>query len=113
MWRLGVKEMLDNNLVKAELEERLKSLNDQIADLQVKLRAPHSRDSEERAIERESDEVLEELERNALEEIAHVRAALERIGEGSYGLCVNCGQPIGEARLKALTYATNCIDCAA
>ena len=105
--------MLDNDLVKRELEERLQSLSDQLADLQAMLRAPHSRDSEERAIERESDEVLEELERNALDEIAHVKAALERIGEGLYGLCVNCGQPIAEARLKALVYATQCIDCAA
>ena len=105
--------MLNSDQIKSELEERLHELSEQLTDLQEKLRAPHSPDSEERAIERESDEVIEELERNALDEIAHVKAALDRIDEGSYGLCANCGEPIGEARLKALVYATHCIDCAA
>lgn len=37
--------------------------------------------------------------------------ALERIEAGSYGLCERCEQPIAEARLEALPFATYCIDC--
>jgi DnaK suppressor protein len=35
--------------------------------------------------------------------------ALERIEQGSYGLCERCGRPIEKARIKALPYATLCI----
>ncbi|MDQ3858319.1 MAG: TraR/DksA family transcriptional regulator, partial [Actinomycetota bacterium] len=34
-----------------------------------------------------------------------------RIEEGSFGTCARCGNPIGEARLEAMPYATLCIDC--
>jgi RNA polymerase-binding protein DksA len=35
--------------------------------------------------------------------------AVERIDEGTYGLCERCGRPIEKARIKALPYATLCI----
>jgi DnaK suppressor protein len=35
--------------------------------------------------------------------------ALDRIDEGTYGLCERCGKPIEKARIKALPYATLCI----
>ncbi|HEX2025512.1 MAG TPA: TraR/DksA C4-type zinc finger protein [Actinomycetota bacterium] len=38
-----------------------------------------------------------------------VDRALERIAEGTYGLCERCGKPIEKARIKALPYATLCI----
>jgi DnaK suppressor protein len=38
-----------------------------------------------------------------------VDRALERITEGTYGLCERCGKPIEKARIKALPYATLCI----
>jgi DnaK suppressor protein len=53
---------------------------------------------------------LSERERGLLREIDE---ALDRIDEGSYGDCEECGEPIGEARLKALPYATLCVDCKA
>ena len=40
-----------------------------------------------------------------------IRYALDRIQEGEYGMCVNCGVPIGFRRLKARPVATLCIDC--
>ena len=44
-------------------------------------------------------------------EIAAVEAALQRIAEGSYGDCVDCGARIAEARLRAAPEASRCIDC--
>jgi RNA polymerase-binding transcription factor len=35
--------------------------------------------------------------------------ALDRIVQGTYGLCERCGRPIEKARIKALPYATLCI----
>lgn len=41
-----------------------------------------------------------------------VRRALEKLDEGSYGVCDKCGQPIGEGRLEARPDSVLCIDCA-
>jgi DnaK suppressor protein len=51
---------------------------------------------------------LSDAERNQL---LAVDAALERIEEGSYGKCINCGKDIGEKRLEAVPWARYCIDC--
>ena len=40
-----------------------------------------------------------------------IRAALSRIGDGSYGECVVCGEVIGGPRLMARPVTTHCIDC--
>jgi DnaK suppressor protein len=45
--------------------------------------------------------------------LARVDRALEKIEDGSYGLCDNCGQPIAPDRLKAAPESTLCVDCAA
>jgi DnaK suppressor protein len=44
-------------------------------------------------------------------EIAAVDAALQRIADGVYGECVDCGAHIAEARLKAAPEAACCIHC--
>lgn len=45
-------------------------------------------------------------------EVAEVEAALERLSAGTYGFCVECGQPIAEGRLEARPMAELCISCA-
>ena len=59
-------------------------------------------------LNREIDYTLEENSEHVLGEI---EGALKRIEEGTYGTCVNCGQPIAEERLTAIPWATYCIDC--
>ena len=44
-------------------------------------------------------------------EIAAVDAALQRISDGSYGACMDCGVHIAEARLQAAPEASRCIQC--
>lgn len=43
--------------------------------------------------------------------INKIREALERIEDGSFGICEMCEEEIGEARLKARPVTTLCIDC--
>ncbi len=43
--------------------------------------------------------------------LAQVDAALERMNEGTYGVCQRCGQKIGEERLEAFPYVAYCISC--
>jgi len=45
------------------------------------------------------------------EKIRQLNDALERIYDGTYGLCEMCGEVIGEARLEIIPYVTHCITC--
>jgi DnaK suppressor protein len=40
-----------------------------------------------------------------------IRAALERLQEGTFGVCESCSRPISQARLRARPVTTFCIDC--
>lgn len=40
-----------------------------------------------------------------------VKDALVRFDNGTYGLCLNCGQEIDAARLEAIPYAPLCLSC--
>lgn len=44
-------------------------------------------------------------------ELAQVRQALDRVDEGSYGECIDCGQPIPEARLQVEPWALRDVKC--
>ena len=44
--------------------------------------------------------------------IAEVDRALEKLDEGTYGTCDDCGRPIGRERLEAVPWAALCVDCA-
>jgi len=43
--------------------------------------------------------------------IAKIKEALERIEDGTFGLCESCGEEIGAKRLEARPVTTLCIDC--
>jgi len=55
---------------------------------------------------------LSGVRRELLQGIEAVDQALERIADGSYGVCLRRGEPIGRARLEARPAAALCIDCA-
>ena len=40
-----------------------------------------------------------------------IEEALWRIEKGTYGVCRDCGEPIAEARLKAIPWTRVCISC--
>ena len=50
-----------------------------------------------------------ERERRTLQQI---EAALSQIKKGNYGVCVSCGEPVPDARLKAIPWARVCVRCA-
>jgi len=43
--------------------------------------------------------------------VRQLRSAIERIKDGSYGLCLECEDEIAPARLKAIPWAELCIHC--
>jgi DnaK suppressor protein len=44
--------------------------------------------------------------------LAEVERALEKLSEGTYGRCDNCGRPIARERLEAIPWAALCMSCA-
>ncbi len=43
--------------------------------------------------------------------IIKIKEAIDKIEDGSYGICEECGENISEKRLKARPVTTVCIDC--
>jgi DnaK suppressor protein len=62
--------------------------------------------SEER--DREINFILSDRERVKLKQIDD---ALERMDEGTYGVCESCGLEIAEERLEAMPFSRLCRDC--
>lgn len=58
----------------------------------------------------ESDVSLGRRE-SASGEIQEIDEALDRIRDGTFGLCENCDKPILRARLEAIPYARLCLKC--
>lgn len=68
----------------------------------------HPADLGSETFEREKDLSLR-LE--AQEDLRRIEAALRRIETGTYGICEQCGRPVGQARLEAVPWALLCIAC--
>lgn len=83
------------------------SISDELGELAEGGTDNHMADTATAMYDRELDEGLEE---GAKETLVEIDAALRRIEDGTYGICENCGKPIGEDRLAALPWARLCID---
>ena len=68
----------------------------------------HMADRGTDAMEREKNMLLAPREGDYLD---HIDEALQRIDDGTYGMCRVCGGDIGRLRLEAVPTATQCIDC--
>src|SRR5688572_3524173 len=116
------------NKTKTSSEDRKRSevlnrmLMDRQAEHRTKLRSLREvlpaevaqvKDAEEQSMEDfvlGMDFALMEMESETLR---HIDEAIQRLDEGTYGVCSECDEKISEARLKALPFATVCRDCQA
>jgi DnaK suppressor protein len=108
---------LDIQQIKRRLEEKKAELQAQIGDLDQAHPQPVDtteisegpQEFEETAVDfletQEEQSVL--VNEQAL--LTEVEAALKRIENGTYGLCVVCGKPIPEKRLEAIPWASLCV----
>lgn len=103
--------MVDVEVYKKRLLNRLAELDGRLTGIEAELDEPAPADFEERATEREGDEVLESLGQAGLAEIRQIRAALDRIENGTYGVCGVCGEDISKERLDVVPHAAVCRDC--
>ena len=98
-----------------DLLDKRKELEERVSRIHTGLHRreePLSADFAEQAAEQENLDVLYSLEDEGRSEISRIDKALARIANNGYGLCIQCGAPIAEGRLKALPQADTCIDCA-
>lgn len=97
---------------RALLNTRKAELVDRLDHIEQDLDAPVSADWEERAVEREDDEVLEALGQTGLAELRRINAALKRMDANIYGVCTDCGNTISDARLTVVPTTLFCRHCA-
>ncbi|GGX04300.1 TraR/DksA family transcriptional regulator [Streptomyces noursei] len=109
----------------AEVAEARSALMDEVGRLRAEIVAAGDaiaglmRDSGDGAGDDEADTGTKNITRehelalasNAREMLRQTERALGRLDAGTYGLCENCGQPIGKARMQAFPRATLCVEC--
>ena len=93
-----------SQLANAALDEGHMKASGNVARMPI-----HMADLGTDAFEREFTIRLMENDEDTLEQI---EASLERIEDGIYGMCDECGARLPKARLEAIPYTTLCVKCA-
>lgn len=70
-----------------------------------------SQDPADKASNSYTKELLFSQSTNERNTLRLIEDALERIGEGTYGECLNCGEEIQAKRLDAVPWTPYCIRC--
>ena len=60
----------------------------------------------------QGQEMAKSAERRRGHQLQRLKAALARLDRGDFGECLECGEDIAQARLRADPGATLCLDCA-
>ena len=68
-------------------------------------------DAADQAFESGSDEINSQLAELESRELAQIEKAIDKLRQGTYGLCEGCQKKIPIARLNALPFSITCVDC--
>lgn len=68
-------------------------------------------DSADLAFDSGSEEVTSQLAELESRELSQIERAIQRLKQGTYGLCESCQKKIPIARLNALPFSTTCVQC--
>ncbi len=98
--------------LRSELLQKKEELTARLERITENLRRGYDADSKERAIQLEDSEVVDALGNEARAELKKISAALARMESDEFDICIDCGMPIDQGRIKAYPYALECIDCA-
>jgi RNA polymerase-binding protein DksA len=103
---LDEKKRLEEEL--AEIEERTARAGELETAVEGSGYEDHPADVASETFEREKDLALAASVQATLQ---RVKAALLKLDHGTYGRCDSCGRAISAQRLKALPFATLCVEC--
>lgn len=109
---------LDQDAVRRELERERAVLISEMGDLTLVTRDPSATIGFGKRVGEGTTEAITRIERvgaaTALEsKLNDVQRALEKLDEGTYGLCDRCGRVIPAARLEARPSSVLCAPCSA
>jgi len=99
-----LKTMLEDR--RREIQEKLRSIRETLPE-----EASLVRDAEEQSVTDFVQEVDFALMQMKSDTLVKIDEALQRLDQGTYGQCSDCGNEIPEVRLKALPFATRCRSC--
>jgi DnaK suppressor protein len=98
-----------------------KRLLEKRADLLGRVQAARSSETEgndieapdlgDRALSTITRDLLYQLTTGERDILRRIDAALDRIEDGAYGVCVHCAKRVQLARLEAVPWARHCIEC--
>ena len=96
------------------LEEKKSSLSSDLAktrSAEEETSDESTQDIADKAVSSYTREFLYSLTDGERSTLLQIDDAIARIDDGSYGHCINCGQPMAEKRLTAVPWAPYCVDC--
>lgn len=106
---------MDTNIVKT-FEDNLRKLETEIGQ-QMRLRdrseihiERSAEETEQIALASERAVAVRTLDHNSYL-LREIHGALERVADGSYGVCLECEMQISERRLRAVPWARHCLSC--
>ncbi len=105
--------MTDAKQIRQRLMAKKQELTKRVDRIHEHARDPLEADSSEQAAQLGNVEVVSALENEAVEQLAEIEAALQRLDNDQYGKCFTCGEEISPQRLEAVPESTECVDCAA
>ena len=107
---------MDTREIRTALLARLESLDAELAELTAVARDPTAVSFGKRIGDGTTEAIDRMTKVGTAEQLAVMRTdvvrALEKIEEGTYGLCDRCGTLIPEERLEARPWSVRCVSCA-
>jgi DnaK suppressor protein len=100
-----------NKTLHSRRDHLRRKLARELANLRREASAAEAGDSADAAFTGGSDEMSSQLAELDARELSQIDRAIERLKQGTYGLCEGCSTKIPVARLNALPYTTLCIKC--
>jgi DnaK suppressor protein len=99
----------DIGKVKQELIDRRQELQEELMRLYKENFNDEVQDLGDQAVASTMELLSSSLQDSRIEEYNRIAKALEMIEDGTYGICIDCHEPISEKRLKSYPNATRCI----
>jgi DnaK suppressor protein len=97
------------------LEDRRREIQSEVQSRMKDVRADTGQTGVVDDVETSESDIQDEIEfaliQMKAETLHRINEALERLEEGSYGRCFECGEEIEPRRLRALPFAVRCKDC--
>lgn len=98
-------------LLRVQEAEIIKNLLSENESFQELISDTVPKDNVDQASGDMDSKVLDVVVRRELQKLAQIRNAIAKIKANHYGICIRCGNKIAQDRLRAIPYATVCMDC--